>query len=481
MRKSLGIFLYKKYGCRKRGDVVVYRIGLKSLIVRGMAMNIDINMEKISDKKMQICPVAKKCGGCQLQGMSYRDQLEKKRVLVAKCVSGVKVHPVMGMADPMHYRNKVHAAFGRDKKGKVISGVYASGTHRIIPVDHCMIEDERADEIIATIRGLIRDFKIKIYDEDTGYGLLRHVMVRTAHATGEIMVVLVLSSPILPDKNHFVKALRSAQPQITTVVLNVNDRHTSMVLGDRNIVLYGKGYIEDELCGNRYRISPNSFYQINSVQTKRLYETAVSYADLTGKETVLDAYCGIGTIGMTAAAHAGQVIGVELNPSAVKDAIINARRNKCKNITFYNEDAGDFMRLLAAAPPSERVHVDVVFMDPPRSGSNPSFMDAVAALAPKRVVYVSCDPQTLGRDIEYMKKIGYQPKKCQPVDMFPYTDDIETVVLLERTGRVNETKRKSGVVQSGNSGYQKKLRDTRVAPGSRRKKTPQQRQGKRTG
>ena len=393
-------------------------------------MNIDINMEKISDKKMQICPVAKKCGGCQLQGMSYRDQLEKKRVLVAKCVSGVKVHPVMGMADPTHYRNKVHAAFGRDKKGKVISGVYASGTHRIIPVDHCMIEDERADEIIATIRGLIRDFKIKIYDEDTGYGLLRHVMVRTAHATGEIMVVLVLSSPILPDKNHFVKALRSAHPQITTVVLNVNDRHTSMVLGDRNIVLYGKGYIEDELCGNRYRISPNSFYQINSVQTKRLYETAVSYADLTGKETVLDAYCGIGTIGMTAAAHAGQVIGVELNPSAVKDAIINARRNKCKNITFYNEDAGDFMRLLAAAPLSERVHVDVVFMDPPRSGSNEAFLSAVCRLSPNRIVYISCGPQSLARDLDYLTAHGYRTERIQPVDLFPMTVHVESIVLL---------------------------------------------------
>ena len=293
-----------------------------------------------------------------------------------------------------------------------------------------MIEDPRADEIMATIRGLVKDFKIKTYDEDTGYGLLRHVMVRTASVTGEIMVVLVLSSPILPAKNHFVKALRAAHPHITTVVLNVNDRHTSMVLGDRNIVLYGKGYIEDELCGNRYRISPNSFYQVNSVQTKRLYETAIAYAGLTGKETVLDAYCGIGTIGMTAAAQAEQVIGVELNPSAVKDAIVNARRNQCKNITFYNEDAGDFMRLMAAAPPSERVKVDVVFMDPPRSGSKETFMDAVAALAPRRVVYVSCDPHTLGRDVEYMKKIGYQPVKCQPVDMFPYTDDIETVVLL---------------------------------------------------
>ena len=385
-----------------------------------------------TQNKEAICPLAKKCGGCQLQGMPYQTQLKKKRELVASCLPGVKVEPVLEMSDPTHYRNKVNAAFGRDKKGRVISGVYAAGTHRIIPVDHCMIEDECADAIIATIRTLARDFKLKIYDEDTGYGLLRHVMVRRAHATGEVMVVLVLSSPILPAKNHFVKALRAAHPNITTVVLNVNERHTSMVLGDRNIVLFGKGYIEDELCGNRYRISPGSFYQVNSLQTKRLYETAIEYAGLTGKETVLDAYCGIGTIGMTAAGRAGQVIGVELNPSAVKDAIVNARHNQCKNITFYNEDAGDFMRRLAAAPPKERIQVDVVFMDPPRSGSTTRFLDAIAALGPKRVIYISCDPHTLGRDVEYLKKNGYRPVKCQPVDMFPYADDIENVVKLER-------------------------------------------------
>lgn len=441
------------------------------------------------DTKQGVCPVAKKCGGCQLQGISYEKQLEKKRMLVKQCVGDVRVLPVIGMTDPLHYRNKVHAAFGRDKKGNVISGVYESGTHRIVPVDNCMIEDVRADAIIATIRGLLKSFKIKTYDEDSGFGLLRHVMVRTAHATGEVLVVLVLASPILPAKNHFVKALRAAHPEITTIVINVNDRHTSMVLGERNILLYGKGYIEDELCGNRYRISPNSFYQVNALQTSVLYEKAIEYAQLTGTETVIDAYCGIGTIGMTAAAHAKQVIGVELNPSAVKDAIANARRNGCKNIAFYNEDAGDYMRKLAALPAEERVPVDVVFMDPPRSGSSEAFMDAVALLAPKRVVYISCDPQTLGRDLAYMRKHGYRPKECQPVDMFPYTDDIENVVLLEktihnykekinkrqteteRTGKRNESKGKSGIVRSGNHGHQKELRKVRTAPGSGRPKT----------
>lgn len=392
-------------------------------------------MEKEKNAKQSICPVAKKCGGCQFQGIPYEKQLEKKRQIVKQCVGDVRVLAPIGMTKPEHYRNKVHAAFGRDRKGNVICGVYESGTHRIVPVEGCMIEDERADAIIATIRGLLKSFRIKTYDEDSGYGLLRHVMVRTAHATGEILVVLVLSSPILPAKNNFVKALRAAHPEITSIVLNVNDRHTSMVLGERNILLYGKGYIEDELCGNRYRISPNSFYQVNAVQTRVLYEKAMEYAQLTGKETVIDAYCGIGTIGMTAAAHAKQVIGVELNPSAVRDAIANARRNDCKNITFYNEDAGEYMRRLAAAPAGERAKVDVVFMDPPRSGSSEAFLEAVTLLAPKRVVYISCDPHTLGRDLDYMRKHGYRPIECQPVDMFPYTDKIECVVILENRSK----------------------------------------------
>ena len=422
-----------------------------------------------------MCPVAKKCGGCQLQGLSYEKQLKKKHMLVKQCVGDVRVLFPIGMEVPQHYRNKVHAAFGRDRKGNVISGVYQSGTHRIVPVENCMIEDAQADAIIATIRGLLKTFKIKTYDEDSGYGLLRHVMVRTAHATGEILVVLVLASPILPSKNNFVKALRAAHPQITSIVINVNDRNTSMVLGERNILLYGKGYIEDELCGNRYRISPNSFYQVNALQTKVLYEKAMEYAHLTGKETVIDAYCGIGTIGMTAAAHAKQVVGVELNPSAVKDAIANARRNECKNITFYNEDAGDYMRKLAAVPEEERVKVDVVFMDPPRSGSSEAFLDAVALLAPERVVYISCDPHTLGRDLDILRKNGYQPVECQPVDMFPYTDDIENVVLLKHTG-VHGRKRENS---TENRGVQRRKRESEPVERGRKRENGAENRGVR--
>ena len=300
--------------------------------------------KKAEGQKNNGCPYAKKCGGCDYQGTSYEKQLKEKQKLVQKYVGKFcKVQPIIGMEHPYHYRNKVHAVFDIAKGGAIISGVYRAGTHEVVNIDSCEIEDEISGAIIRDIRGLLRSFKIKTYDEDTGYGLLRHVLVRRGFYSGEVMVVLVLGSPILPSKNNFVKALRKLHPEISTVVLNVNDKRTSMVLGDKETVLYGKGYIEDTLCGCTFRISPKSFYQVNPVQTEALYRKAVAYAKLTGKETVIDAYCGIGTIGMIAAKQAGKVIGVELNRDAVRDAVINARRNSVKNIQFYQADAGKFM------------------------------------------------------------------------------------------------------------------------------------------
>lgn len=375
------------------------------------------------------CVYAKKCGGCQYQGMPYAKQLKKKQKQVEELLGGMgKIEPILGMADPFHYRNKVNAAFSRTRRGQIISGVYKERTHEVVDIVECEIEDTRADVIIQDIKGLLPSFKIKTYDEDSGYGLLRHVMVRTGHTTGEIMVVLVLASPVLPSKNNFVKAIRKLHPEITTIVLNVNDKKTSMVLGKRNITLYGKGYIEDVLCGLTFRISPTSFYQINSKQTEVLYAKALEYAALSGKERVIDAYCGIGTIGMTMSKQAKEVIGVELNGEAVHDAVANAKRNQLKHITFYAQDAGEFMMQLAAKGES----ADVVMMDPPRSGSTEEFMDSVAVLKPKRVVYVSCNPVTLARDLKYFAKKGYAMVKCQPVDMFPFTDEIEVCTLLEK-------------------------------------------------
>ena len=338
------------------------------------------------------------------------------------------MHEITGMEQPFHYRNKVHAAFGHRRDGSVYSGIYEEGTHRIVPVERCLLENEKADAIIATIRELLRPFKTRTYNEDTGYGIFRHALIRTAHATGEIMVVLVLGSPILPSRNHFVRALREAHPEITTIIQNINDRRTSMVLGDREIVLYGKGYIEDVLCGRRFRISAKSFYQINSVQTEKLYAKAMELAGLTGKERVIDAYCGIGTIGLVAAKQAGEVIGVELNRDAVRDAIRNAKTNDAKNIRFYQDDAGQFMTQMAQA--GEKA--DVVFMDPPRSGSDEAFLSSVCRLAPNRIVYISCNPETQARDLAYLTKHGYRAEGAWPFDMFPFTDDIENIVELVR-------------------------------------------------
>ena len=384
-------------------------------------------METKNNKNIITCPHAKKCGGCQYQGMDYAAQLKKKQKEMNKLLKDFgKPEPIIGMKDPLHYRNKVHAVFGRTRKGEIISGTYEAGTHKIVNIDECMIEDEISQSIIRTIRGLLRSFKIRTYDEDTGYGLLRHVLVRRGFTTGQVMAVLVLSSPILPSKNNFVKALRKEHPEITTVVLNVNDKKTSMVLGERDIVLYGKGYIEDILCGCTFRISPQSFYQVNPVQTERLYQTAMDYAELTGKERVIDAYCGIGTIGMVAAKKAREVIGVELNRNAVKDARTNAKLNQIKNITFYEGDAGRFMVSMA----EEGEKADVVFMDPPRSGSDEAFLSSVIRLAPKRIVYVSCGPDTLARDLKYLTRNGYQVRKMQPVDMFGFTEHCEMVVQL---------------------------------------------------
>lgn len=375
----------------------------------------------------------------------YEEQLREKEKRFAKLMAPFcKPEPMIGMEQPAHYRNKVHAVFGEDRRHRVISGIYEAASHRIVPVDSCYIENEKADAIIVTIRKLLPSFKIRPYNEDTGYGLFRHVLIRTAHATGQIMVVLVLASPILPSKNNFVKALRKEHPEITTIVVNVNGRGTSMVLGEREQVIYGKGYIEDVLCGKTFRISPKSFYQVNPVQTEKLYGKALEYAQLTGGETVLDAYCGTGTMGIIAAGRAGNVIGVELNADAVRDARINAKRNGVENIQFYLNDAGKFLTDMAAQAQGEegrnagrqkaRRMVDVLLMDPPRAGSDEAFLSSVVRLGPSKVVYVSCNPETLIRDLKYLKRYGYQVKRAVGVDMFPFTEATEAVCLLEKSG-----------------------------------------------
>ncbi|MEG1875304.1 MAG: 23S rRNA (uracil(1939)-C(5))-methyltransferase RlmD, partial [Angelakisella sp.] len=333
------------------------------------------------------CPLYKKCGGCQMQNMLYPQQLRWKQVAVERLLSRFcPVAPIIGMENPLHYRNKVQAAFRLDRQKRIISGVYQSGTHNIVQVDDCMIEDTVADEIIVTIRKMLPQFKLLPYNEDTGRGFLRHVLIRRGFTSGQIMVVLVTGLPMFPSKNNFVAALLKLHPGITTIVQNVNSTETSLVLGERQMVLYGNGFIEDTLCGCVFRISPRSFYQINPVQTELLYSKAIQLAGLTGQERVIDAYCGIGTIGLIASHSCREVIGVELNRDAVRDAIDNCRRNGIKNARFYSGDAGEFMTAMAA----EDETADVVFLDPPRAGSDTAFLNAVATLAPQKVVYISC-------------------------------------------------------------------------------------------
>ena len=378
---------------------------------------------------MEKCSYAKKCGGCQYQGIAYEEQLKEKEKKVRRLMKDFgKPEPIIGMENPYHYRNKVHAVYHHQRNGEIISGIYQEGTHKVVPVEECQIENQEADRVIQTIRRLAVSFKIKIYNEDSGYGLLRHVLVRTGRKTGEMMVVLVTASPVFPSKNNFVKALRKEHPKITTVIQNINDKNTNMILGERNVVLYGKGYIEDELCGCRFRISPNSFYQVNPIQTEKLYQKAIELAGLTGKERVIDAYCGIGTIGLIAAPHAGEVIGVELNRDAVRDAVGNAKRNGIKNARFYQGDAGKFMVAMA----EEGEKADVVFMDPPRSGSDEAFMNSVVTMQPEKIVYISCNPETQVRDLKYLTKKGYRVVRICPADMFPFTVHCECIVSMTK-------------------------------------------------
>ena len=377
------------------------------------------------------CPVYKKCGGCQLQNLTYPEQLKFKQNKVEKLLKKFcKVEPIIGMENPYHYRNKVQAAFWTDRKGKIISGVYQSGTHHVVGIDSCQTEDVIADKIIVAVRKLLPSFKLTTYNEDTHKGFLRHILVKRGFATNQIMLVLVTGTPVFPSKNNFVKAILKQFPEITTIVHNINPYNTNLVLGDVQKVLYGKGYIEDILCGCKFRISPKSFYQINPVQTEVLYNKAMEYADLKGEETVLDTYCGIGTIGIVAAKRgAGHVVGVELNPDAVRDAIVNAKANDLKNIRFFKGDAGEFMYEVA----DEDEKPDVVFMDPPRAGSDTKFLDSLIKMSPKTVVYVSCNPETLARDIDYLgKNSDYKVQKIQPVDMFPHTAHVECVVLMSK-------------------------------------------------
>jgi 23S rRNA (uracil1939-C5)-methyltransferase len=377
----------------------------------------------------KICPAARKCGGCQWLSKPYEQQLqEKNHWIKEKLQDFCSVEPILGMKNPKQYRYKVHAVFGEDNRHNPISGTYREGSHEIVPIDSCLLENKKADAIIVSIRKLLKSFKIRPYLEDRGQGLLRHVLVRVGYQTGEIMVVLVLASQILPGKKNFVKALRELHPEITTMIINVNPKPTTMVLGDREEVIFGKGYIEDILCEKKFRISPKSFYQVNPVQAQVLYQKALSMAKLKPDDVVIDAYCGTGTIGILASQAVKKVIGVELSKEAVMDARINAKQNNTDNVKFYVGDAGEFLTAMA----EDGDGADVVFLDPPRKGCSEAFLSALCQLKPSRILYISCNPITQATDMAYLAKNGYRAEKGVAVDMFPFTNHVETVVLMSR-------------------------------------------------
>ena len=367
----------------------------------------------------------KKCGGCPLLALPYREQLAKKQARLQELLGGfAPVKAVQGMAEPLHYRNKAIASFAT-QRGKLVCGLYAEGTHRVLPGADCLLQEEILNKTLAAVLDAARACRWTAYDEDRGTGLLRHTVLRSS-CSAKVLVTLVTPGPDLPGSKNFCTALRKKAPWVVSIVQNINPTRSSAVLGSREKTLYGPGFVLDTLCGTQFAISSRSFYQVNRTQTEVLYKKALELAKLTGRETVIDAYCGIGTIGLCAAPLAKQVIGVERNPAAVKDAAANARRNKIANARFVCADATEWM----AAAAGEGLHPDVVFLDPPRAGSTPECIAAVNKMKPRRVVYVSCDPETLARDVAAFTRLGWRAAKFCPVDLFPQTRHVETVVLL---------------------------------------------------
>ena len=383
----------------------------------------NLSKERIQPK----CKICTSCGGCQYQQLDYKAQLKYKTKRVKEALTRIahvkqEVLPCLGAEHPYNYRNKIQVPFIKDKKGVVKFGFYKENTHIIMPIKECAIEDKRAAPILWDIKLLLEDMNISCYNEDSGKGILRYVLIRTSYHYDELMVVLVTSQMNFPGQRNFINELVARHPEITTIVENVNSRHTNVILGNQEKVLYGPGHIKDDILGLTFEISAASFFQINPEQVEKLYASALNLIDFNKKEVVLDAYSGVGTIGLIAARNAKKVISVEINKSAHKNAIENAKRNNIDNIEFYCADAGEFISKYDG-------NIDVLIMDPPRSGSDETFLSTVMNKCIKKIVYVSCNPETLARDIQYLSSM-YEVNYVQPVDMFPMTAHVETIVGL---------------------------------------------------
>ncbi len=388
-------------------------------------------LDNSKERIIPICPNYEFCGGCHIQHMTYKEQLSFKRervYQVLKRIGGLdlEVNPVLGMNNPYKYRNKVQVPFSMDYKGRVIGGFFKKGTHQIIDMEKCYIENEEADEIVVTFKKLLEKYEIEPYLMQNEKGFIRYLLIRRGYKSQEIMVVIVSRTFTVPRLKQLVVELVKNHPNITTIVQNINSNpKTSVILGEKEKVLYGSGTIKDELCGLNFTISSKSFYQVNPSQTEVLYNKAIEFAELSSEDVVLDAYCGIGTIGLIASKYVKKVIGVETVNPAIINAKNNAKKNNISNAEFYCDDASKYMIESA----KRKIYYDVAFVDPPRNGCDKKFIDALMQTAPKKIVYISCEPSSLARDLKILSQ-KYIVKNVQPVDMFPQTYHVETIVLL---------------------------------------------------
>lgn len=420
------------------GDVVEAKV-MKTKKSYGFARLMNV-LEPSCCRIEPRCEVARQCGGCQLQAMSYEEQLRFKENKVRnnlQRIGGleeVPMYPIIGMEEPWRYRNKAQFPFGRNKEGKIITGFYAGRTHAIIESEDCLLGVKENQLILECIREHMEQYKIRPYDEESHTGLVRHVLIRKGFKTGEMMVCLVINGPVKQLKGADVLTERLVQlfaedssVQMVSISCSINTEKTNVIMGKDIVNLYGPGYITDYIGNVQYRISPLSFYQVNPVQTERLYGTALEYAGLTGEETVWDLYCGIGTISLFLAQKAKYVYGVEIVPQAIDDARANASLNGMENVEFF---VGKAEEVLPEQYEKNQVYADVIVVDPPRKGCDSVCLDTIVKMGPKRVIYVSCDSATLARDVKYLGERGYKVENVRPVDMFPWSGHVETVALL---------------------------------------------------
>lgn len=408
----------------------------------GYAKLMDI-IEPSPYRTTPLCENASRCGGCQLQHLQYEKQLKFKQKKVKDCLERIGkveqienlMEPIIGIEQPYYYRNKAQFPIGIDKEGQKVVGFYAGRTHFIIPTTHCIIQSKKNKPILKEVLDYINTNQVSVYNEQTHLGLVRHILTRIGYQTGEIMVCLIINGDTLPNVNFLVKRLTKIQG-MTSISININKKQTNVIMGEYGETIWGKPYIIDYIGEIKYQISPLSFYQVNPIQTKKLYDKVLEYANLTGNEIVWDLYCGIGTISLFLAKQAKQVYGVEIIPQAVEDAKQNAKLNEITNAEFF-AGAAEVVLPEKYKESNGEMAADLVVLDPPRKGCDPALLQTVIKMEPPSIVYVSCDPATLARDVALLQEAGYNVKKVQPVDMFSQGVHVETVVSMSRADMEN--------------------------------------------